>query len=408
VFKSKSRMYTILMVFLLTVIVTGYTNDAAQAARAPAATWSFVILGDTRGDFDPTKMPPYDITTQTGVSNDLGRISAEVALLNPDFVLHVGDLILGDLIKVTASLGFKGLPDIPFAQQYVAFKTAVKPITDKGIPIYTVRGNHEVSCGDGINGPPDPAQAAAYYQAMGQYMPQNYTRAWGRKSGGDQRGLTYSFTHKQVTVVAVDQYSYYVAPDPQPVPWYAPKNVTWGTNLWGFHTIDQAWVSDQLKKAKTPFKIVFAHEPVFVASAAPYPPNGQEYEWFAELYFGPSSLGGQARRQEFVDMLGNNGVQLYAVGHVHNMSIASFTDTAGHKMYQLTAGNGGAYPMNNAPNPPTPEPALKGAQYELEKPGFTYVTVNPNTNKMLMEYYVMDRDDHTWSRESFTTEIPGS
>ena len=407
-FNIKRTISILLMIIMLVIFTAVFKNESAQAAQAPIAKWSFVIFGDTRGAFDGTKNPPYDIATQTGVSVDLGRIAAEIALLNPDFVLHVGDMIHGDSLHDAISLGYTNLIDIPYATQFQAFKTAVKPITDKGISIYTVRGNHEVSESDGISRPPDPALAAAYNQAFGQYMPQNYTRAWGRKTGGEQKGLTYSFTHKQVTVVAVDQYSYWVPPSPPPVPWYAPKNVTWNTNLWGFHTIDQAWVSDQLRIAKTPFKIVFAHEPVFIATGITHQPGGQAYEWFPELYFGPSYHGGQARRQEFVDMLGNNGVQLYAVGHVHNMSIGSFTDTAGHKMYQLTAGNGGVYPMDNGVNPPTPEPALKDTHYELEKPGFTLVTVNPNTNKMLLEYYVMDRADYTWTREIFTTEISGS
>ena len=226
-----------------------------------------------------------------------------------------------------------------------------------------------------------------------------------RRSEADQKGLTYSFKHKQVTVVAVDQYSYYVPPFPQPVPFHNPENVVWGTNLWGYHTVDQAWIGDQLRKAKTPFKIVFAHEPIYVASGGAYPVCNDEYQWFAELYFGPASLGGQARRRSFVDMMGNAGVQLYATGHVHNMSVGSFTDTAGHMMYQLTAGNGGAYPMNNSPNPPTPEPSLHDVKYEMEKPGFTLVTVTSNT--MLLEYYVMDRDNYIWSKETFSTSIPG-
>ena len=155
------------MLFMLSILTAGFKVEAVRADGLPAGAWQFVIFGDTRGDFDPAKMPPYDLSTQTGVSLDLPRIAAKIASLNPDFALHVGDLTLGDLIRTTSQMGFPGLIDIPYAQQFQAAKVALQPITDKGIPIYTVRGNHEVSCGDGIDGHPDPTLAAAYYQAFG-------------------------------------------------------------------------------------------------------------------------------------------------------------------------------------------------------------------------------------------------
>jgi hypothetical protein len=223
----------------------------------------------------------------------------------------------------------------------------------------------------------------------------------------NQKGLTYSFRHKQVTVVAVDQYSTYVPPLPPPVPWYRSADPNWGTNFWGFHTIDRAWVSEQLHKATTPFKIVMAHEPIFIASGVPVVPDTPDYSWSPELYFGPAKFNGTARRQQFVDMLGDSGVQLYAVGHVHNMSVGSFNDSAGHTMYQLTTGNGGALPMNNVPDPPTPEAALHGVQCELNKPGFTLVTVDPDANTMLMEYYVASTSGSGWSKKPFTTRMVG-
>ena len=149
------------------------------------------------------------------------------------------------------------------------------------------------------------------------------------------------------------------------------------------------------------------HEPIFVATGVPYGANSTDYQWFTELYFGPPSFGGQARRQEFVDIMGNGGVQLYAVGHEHNLSIGSFTDSAHHTMYQLIAGNGGAMAMNTLPDPPTPEGAFHLLNYEDNMPGFTLVTVDPDANTMLLEYYVMDMSDSSWSKESWTTLIAG-
>ena len=250
---------------------------------------------------------------------------------------------------------------------------------------------------EGLTGPSDPALAAAYYQAFGQYMPQN---------DPNQPGLTYSFEHKDLTVVVMDQYSTYVAPTPTPVPWWQPANPVWGTNFWGFHTIDQAWVSSQLHQATTPFKLVMAHEPIFIACGVPVAPTG-DYAWSTELYFGPPKFGGTAARQQFVDLLGDTGVQLYAVGHEHNLSVGSFNDTAGHTMYQLTTGNGGAYPMNDIPNPATHEAAMHNVQTELFRPGFTLVTVDPDANTMLLEYYVTSTSGSGWSKKPFTTRMVG-
>ena len=383
---------------VLALVLCGCGSGAGNPTPS-AQSWKFVIFGDTRGDFDPTKTPPYDLGTATGVSPVLPQIAAKIASMKPDFVLHVGDLIMGDGYLDATEIGIPGIVAIPYAQQFAAFKTAVQPITAAHIPLYTVRGNHEVSNTEGAHGNPDPTLAAAYYQAYGQYMPQN---------DPNQRGLTYSFSHKQVTVVVVDQYSTYVPPIPPPVPWYRSVDPNWGTNFWGFHTIDQAWVSAQLRRASTPFKIVMAHEPIFIASGVPVVPNTPDYSWSPELYFGPPAFGGTASRQQFVDMLGDSGVQLYAAGHVHNLSVGSFTDSAGHTMYQLTTGNGGAFPMNSVPDPPAPEWALRDVHAELYKPGFTLVTVDPDANTMLMEYYVTDTNGSGWSQEPFTTLMAGS
>ena len=366
-----------------------------------AAPWSFVIFGDTRGDWDPAKNPPFDTSTVTGVSLLLPQIAEKIAFLNPDFVLVIGDLIMGDGYKDAIEIGMTNLVAIPYADQFRAWSNAMSSVYAANIPIYTVRGNHEVSNTEGVNGNPDPVLAAAYYQALGQYMPQNYDGSFS-----NQLGLTYSFTHKQLTVVAMDQYAQYVAPFPARVPTWSPTN-TWGTNLWGYHTVDQAWVSNQLHQANTPFKIVFAHEPIYEACTIPVAPNPDTYQWSAELYFGPTNFGGIARRQSFVDMLGANGVQLYAVGHVHNMSIGSFNDDDSHMIYQLTAGNGGASPMDDT-DVTTNEPSLHGVRRELTKFGFTQVTVDPDANTMTMRYYILNTNNSTWSQESFSTQIAGS
>lgn len=395
------RKGPVLSLFFLVLLaaVSGCGGGGTSNSTEP---WSFVIFGDTRGDMDPGKTPPYDPTTATGASLVLPQIAAKIAEVNPEFILHVGDLIAGDLYDDTIAMGVKDVYPIPFSDQFKAFKEAMSPVYEAGIPIYTVRGNHEVSCSDGADGHPKPELAAAYYEAFGQYMPQNYDG-----SLPNQKGLTYSFRHKQVTVVGLDQYAVYVAPEPAPEPTWHPTN-TYGTNFWGYHTIDQDWVNKELQASDAPFKIVFAHEPAYIATGVtPDPAVYPQYTWDASLYFGPlNQFDGAARRQSFFNMLGANGARLYAVGHVHNMSIGSVTDSAGHTIYQLVAGNGGAFPLNTKVG--ANEAAIHDVHSELTKVGFTLVTVNPEAGTMLMEYYVMDTADSSWSKESFTTEITGS
>ena len=370
-------------------------------ALADDARWSFVIFGDTRGD-DPGSSG-YDPKTATGVSPVLADLAFKIASMHPDFVLHVGDLTSGDLYQDMKMLEpSMNIELIPYAKQFRAFKDAVRPITHAKIPLYTVRGNHEVSCLEGLDDP-DPGLAKAYKEAFGKNMPQNYNGVLG-----DQKGLTYSFTHKQVTVVAMDQYARYVAPKPPPLPGPYAKTKTnvWGTNFWGYHTVDLAWMRDQLKKAKTPFKIILAHEPVYPANGI-MDPAAYGYNWYFEQYFGPEKFGGIAQRQKFVDMMGMNGAQLYAVGHVHNMSVGSIKDSSGHTVYQLTAGNGGAYPMNSE-KPAYVDPELHDVKYELHNPGFTLATVDPKKNTMTLEYFVMDPTTRHWSKEDFTTTMAGT
>jgi hypothetical protein len=396
--KRNRIVYSSLYLALLATIL-GCGGGGASESSDP---WSFVIFGDTRGDMDPTKNPPYDASTATGVSLVLPQIAAKIADLHPDFVLHVGDLVAGDLYDDTIAMGAQDVVPIPFRQQFEAFKDAMSPVYAANIPVYTVRGNHEVSCSDGADGNPKPELAAAYYEAFGQHMPHNYDGSFP-----DQKGLTYSFRHKQVTVVGLDQYAVYVAPEPPPAPTWHPTN-TYGTNFWGYHTIDQEWVNKELRASDAPFKIVFAHEPAFVATGIPQAPAYAypQYSWDPQLYFGPlDQFDGLARRQSFIDMLGANGAELFAVGHVHNMSIGSVTDSAGHTIHQLVAGNGGAFPLNSEVL--SNEPALENVHSELTKVGFTLVTVSPEANTMLMEYYVMNADS-SWSKESFTTQISGS
>ena len=303
--------------------------------------WSFAILGDTRG--------PHHTTT--GVSPDLHAIATKIASMNPDLVLHCGDLCNGD--DTNASFAFT------YNQQFDHWKSAMNPVTAVGIPIYTVRGNHENACGEG---PPLMDLKQAYYDACGVWMP---TNGPSNSSTDNQSGFTYSFTHSNATFIVLDQYFYYNA-----------------TAEEGYHSIDQTWLDQQLQQANNPYVVVMAHAPVFNSH-----------------FFGTNT----AAQSTFWDSLGTNGSRLYICGHVHNLSVCLAPDAVGNMICQLLAGNGGA-PLDTAAT--NYDPGVTVIFTNDTNYGFAWATVG--SNAMTIDYYLLDTTSNTWSRAAYTTVIPAN
>lgn len=330
-----------LRVFFFAVVVF------AAGARAE---WTFVMMGDTRGHSDTT----------TGVSKYLGTIATQIAGLRPDLVLVTGDLINGnDTINPTPP---------SYAEQYTNWQTAMSPVTAAGIALYPIRGNHDNNCDEGA---PIPALKQAYYDAFGSTVPQNGPNT---ASSGDQRGFTYSFTHKNATIIGIDQYFYYNQ-----------------SNKLGYHSIDQSWLTDELQKSTTPYKIVMAHEPAFKAT-----------ENLGQDFFGPNTdAESLQRRADFWNSLGDNNARLYVDGHVHNFSVSTIQDAAGLDIHQLTSGNGGA-PLDPAIIAPETGVTVEHANGEYF--GFALATVSDASMKI--DYYRLDPSTETWSLAPYSTIVP--
>ncbi len=329
------QMNTLKIIRIAAVVMT-----FAWGTGRARADWSFVIMGDTRGHHDTT----------TGVSTVLHTIATKIAEKNPDLVVCCGDQVNGNATN--------GLAPLTYAQQFDNWKTAMNPVYALNIPIYTVRGNHENHADEEA---PLLDLKQAYYDALGVHMPTN-----GPNNGptDDQRGYTYSFTHSNATFMVVDQYFYPATP------------------TGGYHSIDQAWLGQQLQQSNTPYKIVMAHEPVYL-----------------DHFYGTSSTG-MAHRAEFWDSLGTNGARLYICGHTHNLSVSLAPDAAGNNIYQLLSGNGGA---ELDAIPPVPEAGLDILYSNTTHYGFAYATVS--AEKMTIEYYLLKPSDETWSKASYTTQI---
>lgn len=132
---------TVLVALVLGMTPTGCARHKVVEPAGSTEYWTFVIFGDTRGDFDPAKEPPYNTSTATGVSLLLPQVAAKIASLKPDFVLHVGDMICGDLYEDVIAMGVPNVVPIPYADQLLASKAALSAIYSADIPIYTVRGS---------------------------------------------------------------------------------------------------------------------------------------------------------------------------------------------------------------------------------------------------------------------------
>ncbi len=330
--------------FLVSVTV------ALLCAPALQADWSFVMLGDTRGARS---------TTTTGVSTELPAIAAKIASLNPELVLVAGDLCNGNDVPSGSTLSY--------AEQFANWKTTMAPVynysTGTGIPIYTVRGNHE---NNDSEGPPIVELKQAYADAFSGYVPAN-----GPDSA--QQGFSYSFTHNNLTVVAADQYFFYNQPS-RPA---------------GYHDLSRDWVAKQFQESSSPYKVFMAHVPIFMTEGGGEP----------EHFFGDDAAG-DATRATFWNDLGASGAQLYVTGHIHNETVASTTNAYGDTIIQVLAGNGGA-PLDPVGTGQDPGVDLL---YTSTQYGFSLATVRADA--MMIQYYSLDTTDNSWSVAAYTTLIP--
>ena len=374
---------TITMFAAITLLVMAAANSASAEN-----TWSFVMLGDTRGEDD----------TATGISTNLNAIAQEIASLNPrpQLVIVAGDLCNGNCLN-TDSTNYP--PDTNFnsaameavyAKFFANWKTAMQPVfdytTSNGIPIFTVRGNHE---SNDTGQAPIEVLKKAYYEAFSSYVPAN-----GTSNGptGDERGFSWSLTTNNVTFVAADQYCNF---DP------ASTNTPWS----GYHYLDQAWVTQQLRRSTSPYKIFIAHEPIFQTEGDG---PGEEENQVAQHFFGTNSAAMQTR-SNFWNDIGDAGAQLYLCGHLHLETVASTTNDHGHTIIQLLAGNGGAPPQYSTNNP---EPGVTTLWNNgnilvsnVVQATFGFALATVEDERMTIHYYSLNPTNNIWTVADYVTVI---
>jgi Calcineurin-like phosphoesterase len=371
----------------ITLMVVAVANTASAQN-----SWSFVMLGDTRDDNN----------TSTGISTNLNFLAQKIASLNPQLVIMDGDLCNGSALNTNSPLyppdtnhqitNFNSAAmKAVYAKFFSNWKTAMQPIfnysTGTGIPIYTVRGNHE---NEDTETAPIEVLKQAYQEAFSAYVPANGP---SNSLTDDEQGLSWSLTTNNVTFVAADQYFNFDPTVTNTTPWS------------GYHYLDQAWVTQQLKQATSPYKIFIAHEPIFQTEG-----NGpnEEENGDAQHFFGTNSVALQTRAN-FWNAIGDAGAQLYLAGHIHLETVASTTNDRGHTIIQLMAGNGGAPPQ---PFIDGPEPGVtifynngniftNGSVQATF--GFALATVTDE--KMTIHYYSLNPTNNSWTVADYVTEI---
>ena len=273
-----------------------------------AQSWKFAFMSDHRA---ASGMSPG---VNTGV---VASLAADIAANGVELLLVGGDLIIGNYGNAAE-----------VAAQYGHFKSAIAAVTDAGIPVYPVPGNHEFQCKTNDVLTQYEIATGAWASAFGQALPQN-------GPAGD-KGMTYGFEYRNALFLGLNQ-------------WNSDTN---------YKGNDNAWLASQLAASTQAHVFAFGHSPMAMAAGAAAVSN----------------------RNDFWSLLGQAGARLYFAGHDHYRArTATRTPDAEHSfIYEITDGSGGA-PLSALPSPAFPEPndiLFTNLFYDNTSFGYTLVDVD--------------------------------
>lgn len=262
-------------------------------------TLQFALTGDSRSNMNGSGVNEQAVHAISQQISGRGDIP---------FVLEGGDLQCGEDVNFTP-------PPTPLmADQLAAFTQAMAlgglipaGTAGVGVPVYSVRGNHETwdnlshnAVGDWIN-------------AYGQYLPQNGPTT-GEK-GNSEVGLTYSFKSGNSLFLGLDEYA----------------------NSDGSHgfvpSVNLDWVKEQIA-ARTPaeqqgYLFVFGHTPAYqIGEDTILALQPEKRNEFLNTLYG-------------VDGPGGRGCRAYFCGHDHLNAFGRIMTPDGKPFYQIMIGGGG-------------------------------------------------------------------
>jgi hypothetical protein len=251
------------ILFIISLVILSFYSFNAFAEPP----WKFIIVGDSRSN---------SADDGNGVNIPiLTEIVDEIVSHNVDFVLFSGDLVLG------------GVDQALLETELLTWRGVMQPVYDANIALYPVRGNHDVG---------NPAGTTAWNNVFsGDYaLPAN--------GPPNEVNLTYSVTHKNAFILALDHY------------------VTQSR-------VNQTWVDAQLAANTQPHIIAFAHEPAFKV----------DHDDCMDDY--------PTERDTFWQSLQDTGARIYACGHDHFYDHALIDNNDAdptNDIHQYVAGTAGA------------------------------------------------------------------
>lgn len=227
-------------------------------------TLRFIFMADCRGNDSKDLI---NTAVLTAINDQILKLSPR-----PAFIVFGGD---------QARWGYS-YPHGRGEYNFKRFKEALKPLTDAGIKLYTVLGNHELYREEGKS---DSEIIGDFYLGNQQEFQKEFTDNPTNGPAGYER-LVYSFESPKNDAFFAVLDAYYLTKD-------AP-----GTDLHGrFDATQLAWLGDQLNKTKATHKFVFAHPPYYSIMGS----QSKQNTTFTQLW----------------DTLDKNRVDFFGCGHVH-------------------------------------------------------------------------------------------
>lgn len=271
--KNKTAVFKTAVLFILAVAV----------CRAEDKPWKFVRISDTQA-----------YTSRWVNVQICGEIAGAIVREKADLVL-----VAGDLVSTGCEEGYKLWRDV------------MSPVYQAGIPIYPVRGNHDV------------CSTKSWQNAFETNIPAN--------GPTNEIGFTYFVVNKNAIFIGFDVY----------------------VNTNRCHRINQEWLDKIIAENTLPHVFVYAHEPAF------------------KLVHNDCLGKYPAERNKFWETLKKAGARVYFCGHDHVFDHARIDDGDGnpdndiHQYVGSPGGgrlyHGGKYDGINAPY--TPERIFHEEQY---------------------------------------------
>lgn len=346
VIRFKQVFAFLLSSMMLVTMIASICSCSSNSASAPAVTFRFAITDDSRAAGGAAAQSNgVSMVVLDAIARD---IVAQNAISKVDFVLFPGDMVLGGANDTTL-----------LSSMLDTWKTAMAPIYNANIPIFTTRGNHEYApLSHGAKNPADPSLTT--YKA---HFPLS---ANVNSPTSGENGLTYSFTYKNAKFIAFDAYA--SRTDTFNNTLYAP-----GANKGEMIT---PWVLDQINNSTSGVNFVMSHEMMWPTMSHP-----------DCLANDPDS------RDELVHALSNrNGT--YFAGHDHMYVRGTMmTSTSGDKVPSLVVGTAGGGNYDYAPFNVIANGYSGSYRYNVQK------TISSSTNPTFGYLLVTVYSDNTWKAQ---------